>query len=55
MTNYITKNLREHASAQCAVNIYKDGRIEFISYTTRVITIKRGAPGGAADRMHWHI
>ena len=25
--------------AQCGVNIHKDGRIDFISYTTLVITI----------------
>ena len=31
--------LREMPCAQCGVNIYKDGRIDFISYITRVITI----------------
>ena len=31
--------LREMPYAQCGVNVYKDGRIDFISYTTRVITI----------------
>ena len=31
--------LRDMPHAQCGVNIYKDGRIDFISYTTRVITI----------------
>ena len=31
--------LRDMPYAQCGVNVYKDGRIDFISYTTRVITI----------------
>lgn len=31
--------LREMPYAQCGVNLYNDGRIDFISYNTRVITI----------------
>ena len=31
--------LRDMPHAQCGVNVHKDGRIDFISYTTRVITI----------------
>lgn len=31
--------LREMPYAQCGVNIHKDGRIDFISYTTLVISI----------------
>ena len=33
-----TTKLRNHASCQCYINIY-DNRIDFISYTTRVISI----------------
>ncbi len=37
MTKY---NLRNHASAQCHIEV-EDGIINFISYTTRVITMKQ--------------
>ena len=36
----MTKDLREHKSSNCFVRIYDDV-VEFISYTTRVITIKQ--------------
>lgn len=35
-----TKNLREHSYAQCYVRIYQNGDIDFISYTTRVISVR---------------
>ena len=31
--------LKNHAGCQCRVNIHDNGNIDFISYTTRVITI----------------
>lgn len=33
--------LRDMPNAQCGVNIHADGTIDFISYTTRVITINK--------------
>ena len=39
VTVYYDRALREMPYAQCGVNIHKDGRIDFISYTTLVITI----------------
>lgn len=36
---YKTKNLKDHASAQCHVRIWDNGDIDFISYVTRVISI----------------
>lgn len=36
----MNKNLREHASANCFVRIYDDV-VEFISYTTKVISMKQ--------------
>lgn len=36
---FYTKNLADHAYSQCYVRIYQNGNIEFISYTTRVISI----------------
>lgn len=39
MTNTI-KRLRDHSSAQCYVRIYENGETDFISYTTRVISIR---------------
>ena len=36
---YYDRALREMPYAQCGVNLHKDGRIDFISYTTLVITI----------------
>lgn len=34
-----TMKLRAHASCQCKINVHESGRIDFISYTTRVISI----------------
>ena len=39
VTVYYDCALCEMPYAQCGVNIHKDGRIDFISYTTLVITI----------------
>ena len=39
VTMYYDRALRDMPYAQCGVNVYKDGRIDFISYATRVITI----------------
>ena len=39
VTMYYDRALREMPYAQCGVNIHSDGTIDFISYTTRVITI----------------
>lgn len=33
------KKLKDHTSAQCAVRIYDNGTIDFISYTTLVIRL----------------
>lgn len=34
-----TMKLRNHASCQCKINIHDNSHIDFISYTTRVISI----------------
>ena len=39
VTMYYDRALREMPYAQCGVNIRADGTVDFISYTTRVITI----------------
>ena len=40
MNNIIRiERIRDHLSANCKVNIYDDGRIELISYSTRVMTV----------------
>lgn len=36
----LKKVLRNHPYAQCHVRLYEDGSVDFISYTTRVITIQ---------------
>lgn len=35
-----TKKLRNHTGANCRVNLHSNGDIDFISYATRVITIR---------------
>ena len=42
-----TKKLRGHQSMQCKVNIHENGDIDFISYSTRVISIR----GNGKNRM----
>lgn len=37
---YKTKKLSEHPAAQCKINIFNNGDIDFISYSTRVISVK---------------
>lgn len=39
VTMHYDRALRDMPYAQCGVNIHADGTIDFISYTTRVITI----------------
>ena len=38
-----TKKLRNHTGANCRVNLHDNGDIDFISYSTRVISIKQDA------------
>ena len=40
-----TKKLSGHQSAQCRVNIFDNGDIDFISYVTRVISIRKDKNG----------
>lgn len=40
-----TKKLRGHQSMQCKVNIFENGDIDFISYVTRVISIRKDKKG----------
>ena len=35
-----TKKLRNHPYSNCRVNLHSNGNIDFISYSTRVITIR---------------
>lgn len=40
-----TKKLKGHQSMQCRVNIFENGNIDFISYVTRVISIRKDKKG----------
>lgn len=40
-----TKKLKGHQAMQCIVNIYNNGDIDFISYSTRVISIRKNQEG----------
>lgn len=42
-----TKKLRNHTGANCRVNLHDNGDIDFISYSTRVISIR----GRGSKRM----
>lgn len=42
---FTMENLKNHPYAACYVRRYDDGRIDFISYATRVITVKNGKNG----------
>lgn len=40
-TVYYSRNLSGHPSAQCGIRDYVDGAIDFVSYTTTVISIDK--------------
>lgn len=44
-----TMNLKNHAYSQCFVRIYENGDVDFISYTTLVLSIRYAKNGRTVE------